>query len=154
MPLRALTFAPSPLCLPDDTPIGEVLQHMLAHRTNHVALSDIHGRHVGIISAHALLTQVLPASVRVEPGLADLGFAGDALPMLMTHFRSMASMSARTLVEPHESVLHTDTAIAEAALMLSRSPGPLPVLDDAGYLVGMLSARTLLSFIAAQASGH
>lgn len=154
MPLRALVFGSSPLNLPCHTPLGDVLQLMLTRQTNHVALSDPQGRYLGMISARALLTRVLPVSARVEQGLADLGFAGDALPMLVEHLREISALPAQTLLDPHEIVLHTDTALTEAALLLSRSLSPLPVLDAENRLVGMLSPRALLAFIAAQAAEH
>lgn len=151
MTLRALNFGPTPLSLPADTPVAEVLHRMLEQRINHVALTDAAGRFAGLVSARALLARVLPASARVDHGLADLAFAGDALPMLLTHFRELAPQPAAKLVDADGPVLRSDTPLTESALMLARSSGPLPVLDAQGRLAGVLSARALLAFLAAKA---
>lgn len=150
MTLRLLAYGPIPESLPADTPVAEVLALMLARNFNHVALRDGDGRYAGLVSARALLAQVVPASARVEQGLSDLAFAGDSLPMLLSHYRDLAQTSAASLAETGAPVLRGDTPLTETALLLSRSPTPLPVLDADGRLVGVVSPRTLLAFLAAQ----
>jgi CBS-domain-containing membrane protein len=124
---------------------------MLEQRINHVALRDAAGRFAGLVSAQALLGRIIPASARVDQGLADLAFVGDAQPMLITHFRDLAGEPASLLVDGKGSVLRSDTPLMESALMLSRSPGPLPVVDADGFLVGVLSSRAMLAYLANQA---
>lgn len=148
MTLRALAFGPSPLSLPAHTPVREVLAHMLAQRINHVALRGADGRFAGLVSVNLLLNRVIPASARVEYGLDDLAFVGDGLPMLTAHFRDIAQAPVASLLEEPGTVLRADTPLMEAALILSRGTGPLPVLDANGMLLGMLGARTLLAFLA------
>jgi CBS-domain-containing membrane protein len=151
MTLRALAYGPSPLSLSADTPVREVLRHMLEQRINHVALRGSDGRFAGLVSVQGLLSRIIPASARVDHGLADLAFVGDALPMLIAHFRDVAREPASVLADRGGRVLRSDTPIMEAALMLSRSPSPLPVVDADGFLVGVLSARSMLAFLGAQA---
>ena len=148
MTLRALAYGPSPLSLAVDSPAGEVLRHMLEQRINHVALRGADGRFAGLISVQTLLSRIIPASARIDHGLTDLSFVGEALPMLIAHFRDISQVPAASLVEGPGIVLRTDTPLMEAALMLSRSPGPLPVVDADGFLVGVLSSRAMLAFLA------
>ncbi|MEW5788369.1 MAG: CBS domain-containing protein [Pseudomonadota bacterium] len=154
MTLRALSHGPSPLSLAADTPAGQVLRHMLEQRINHVALRGPDGRFAGLVSVHSLLERIVPASARVEHGLDHLAFVGDALPMLIDHFRDIVHAPAGSLVEEGGPLLRTDTPIMEAALLLSRSGRPLPVLDANDLLVGVLSPRTLLAFLATQSEGR
>ena len=151
MTLRALAFGPSPLSLAADTPVGDVLKRMLEERINHVALRGTDGRFAGLVSVQSLLGRIIPASARVEHGLADLAFVGDALPMLLAHYRDIAQEPASALVSPGGTVLRANTPLMESALMLSRSQGPLPVVDADGFLVGVLSSRAMLGFLAHQA---
>lgn len=151
MTLRALAYGPSPLSLAADTPAREVLRRMLEQRINHVALRGTDGRFAGLVSVQALLSRIIPASARVDHGLADLAFAGDALPMLVAHFRDLAVAPAVSLADESITVLRVDTPLMEAALMLSRSQGPLPVVDADGFLVGVLSSRAMLAYLASQA---
>lgn len=148
MTLRALAYGPTSLSISADTPAREVLRHMLEQRINHVALRGNDGRFAGLVSVQNLLRRTIPASARMEHGLNDLAFVGDALPMLISHFRETVSAPAMSLVEQGGPVLRTDTPIMESALMLSRNPGPLPVLDADGFLAGILSPRALLAYLA------
>jgi CBS-domain-containing membrane protein len=151
MTLRALAYGPSPLSLAADTPAREVLRHMLEQRINHVALRGSDGRFVGLVSVQSLLARIIPASARIDHGLTDLSFVGEALPMLIAHFRDIAPAPASSLLDGPGAVLRSDTPLMESALMLSRSQGPLPVVDADGFLVGVLSARAMLAFLTNQA---
>lgn len=151
MTLRALAFGPSPLSLAADTPVREVLRRMLEERINHVALRGTDGRFAGLVSVQSLLNRIIPASARMDHGLADLAFVGDALPMLLAHFNEVVEQPASALVSEAGTLLRTDTPLMETALMLSRSQGPLPVVDADGFLVGVLSSRAMLGFLSHQA---
>jgi len=151
MTLQALAFGPSPQSLPADTPVVDALRHMLEQRFNHVALADEAGRFVGLLSVQAILHQIIPSSARVDHGLSDLAFAGDALPMLLDHFRQIGQVPAASLLSGPGTLLPSDTPLLEAALMLCRHSMPLPVVDAQGRLVGILSARTLLAYLNSRA---
>lgn len=151
MTLRALAFGPTPLSLAADTPVRGVLRRMLEERINHVALRGTDGRFAGLVSVQSLLSRIVPASARIDHGLADLAFVGDALPMLLAHYRDIAEQPASTLVNDQIIPLAADTPLMETALMLSRSQGPLPVVDADGFLVGILSSRAMLGFLLKQA---
>jgi CBS-domain-containing membrane protein len=150
MPLRALALSPRPLTLPADTPVRAALRLMFEQRINHVALVDVSGRFVGMAGIGVALEQVIPLSARTHQGLSDLAFVGDALPMLLDHYRKILDQPATLLVDPHAAPLRVNTPLMEAALLLTHAHGPLPVLDDQGALLGILSQRILMQFLANQ----
>lgn len=147
MPLRALALGSQPLTLPADAPVRTVLQAMFDKRTNHIPLVDAGGRYVGLASLAVALEKVVPASATAEHGLDDLAFVGDGLTMLQEHYGDLLAQSAEILIDPDAQALAITTPLMEAALLLSRASAPLPVLDELGSLVGMLSQRTLLQFL-------
>lgn len=151
MPLRAIALSSNPQVVAADASVRAVLGLMLEQQVDHVALVDAGGCFVGLASAGIALERVIPAAARTAHGLSDLAFAGDALPMLLDHYRDMLDQPASTLLDPRAATLHVATPLLEAALLLSRAPGPLPVLDDQGVLVGILSQRALMRYLAAQA---
>lgn len=153
MPLRALALGPKPLTLAATTSVREALAAMIGERVNHAAVVDGQGRFVGLASADVALARLIPTSAATEHGLADLAFVGDALPMLQDHYRKLLDLPATELIDPHIQPLASTTPMMEAALLLSRAHGPLPVVDAAGALVGILSQRTLLQFLHHQAGG-
>lgn len=150
MPLRALVLGSKPQSLPATTPVRAVLRLMFEQRVNHLVLVDAGGRFVGLAGIGVALEQVIPASAQAWQGLSDLAFVGDALPMLLDHYREILDQPATMLLDPHTEPLRVNTPLMETALLLARAHGPLPVLDDQGALLGILSQRGLLQFLASQ----
>ncbi|MDD5391198.1 MAG: CBS domain-containing protein [Gallionellaceae bacterium] len=150
MPLRAIALSSSPQIVAADTSVRVVLGLMLEQGVDHVALVDAGGRFVGLASVGVALERIIPFSARTPHGLNDLAFAGDALPMLLDHFRGILDQPATTLLDPRAETLHVATPLMEAALLLTHAQGPLPVLDDHDVLVGVLSQRALMRFLANQ----
>lgn len=151
MPLRALALGPQPLILSPETPVREVLRAMIERRINHVALVDGAGRFVGLADVAIALEKVVPASATAHHGLNDLAFVGDGMAMLLNHFRDLLEQPATTLMHEHAQTLTSATPLMEAALLLSRASGPLPVVDERGALQGVLSQRALMQFLASRA---
>ena len=52
----------------------------------------------------------------------------------------------------HTPPLDENCPLLEAALLLSNSLTPLPVVDSSGKLLGMLSRRGLLEYLAKEAA--
>lgn len=151
MPLRALVLATKPQTLAADTPVRAVLPLMFEQRINHVALVDAAGGFVGLASIGVALERVIPTSARTYHGLNDLAFVGDAQRMLLDHYRDILDQPATTLVDPLAAPLRVNTPLMEAALLLTRAQGPLPVVDERGALLGILSQRVLMQYLASQA---
>jgi CBS-domain-containing membrane protein len=105
------------------------------------------------VTIHDLLGAVLPMSARVQDGLTSLSFAGDALDMLIAHVRDMRTRTVAQLVRREVPTLQQDNGIMEAALLLYRQCMPLPVLDQEGRLLGMLSARHLMEYLSNKGAG-
>lgn len=149
MTLKTVPLLTQTACVDPDTTLSDTLRQMLARQTNHIPVcSD--GVWVGLVDIRAILGELLPVSARIEHGLPDLGFVGDGLSLLATHFRALKTRTVRELDLPALPTLREDTPILEAALMLYREGSPLPVLDPAGRLKGMLSRRSLLAHLAAR----
>lgn len=154
MPLRALALGSKPRTLAADTPVRDVLPLMFEQRINHVALVDKSGRLVGLASVGVALERVIPSSARTYQGLNDLAFVGDALRMLLDHYRDILDQPATTLIDPLTAPLRVNTPLMEAALLLTRAHGPLPVVDEQGLLLGILSQRGLLQYLAGESGAR
>jgi CBS domain-containing protein len=148
MNLRDLAMASAPQTLAVGASVRTVLEMMFEHRVNHVALVDGAGRFVGLAGIDAALNRVIPASARARQGLDNLAFAGDALPMLVDHYHALLDQPASLLIDLKVHPLPERTPLMEAALLLSRAHQPLPVVDDSGMLLGIISQRGLLQFFA------
>lgn len=149
MTIRSLSIVTSAITIAPETPVPDALQILLDKRINHVPVCDGE-RYVGLISVNDILQKLLPDGVDVPHGLPDLKFAGDAAPLLVSHFRRLREKKAVDVLG-HVHPLDENCPLLEAALLLSHSAMPLPVVDAGGKLVGMLSRRCLLEYLAREA---
>ena len=147
IPLTAPT-----LCLQPNTPQRDALRQLLEQGVNHAPVCESEAW-VGLVTIRDLLGELLPISARIEDGLTDLSFVGDAGAMLTAHLKDMEQRPIAALVRRDVPTLKRDQSLMESALLLYRHAMPLPVLASDGHLLGMLSARALLGFLADQAGG-
>lgn len=150
MTIEAIPLIPPTLCLRPDSTQLEALHKLLEQGVNHAPVCDGEAW-VGVVTIRDLLGEVLPVSARMEHGLADLGFVGDAAAMLTAHLKDMGQRKLAELIRRDVPTLRRDHRLMDAALLLYQQAMPLPVLDADGRLLGMLSARALLRYLSEKA---
>ena len=148
MSIKNIPYCPPTASLKPEASVLDALRLMLDKQINHVPLCDDSGGFAGIVSTNQILHELIPASARVEHGLDNLSFAGDALGMLIGRLRDLERRPAAAVANRNVPVLSEDTPILEAALLLTQSTAPLPIVSADGRLLGMLSRRILLTFLA------
>ncbi|MGD9787224.1 MAG: HPP family protein [Sulfuricellaceae bacterium] len=151
MTIAAVPLSPEGFCLDPDASLMDALRLMLDKGINHVPVCDPEG-FVGIVGINDILLELIPVSARVEHGLADLTFAGDAIRLLAAHVEDLKHRPVKERVKKGQ-VLDENCPLLEAALLLSQVPSPLPVVGAQGEFRGMLSRRALLSYLVAQEEG-
>jgi len=147
MTVRALPICPPTLTLAPEATVAEAMSMMIQREVNHIPLCTADGRFAGLISSNAILRALIPASARAEHGVENLNFLGDAMPMLLDHLRDNADRPVRDLADADVMAVRQDTHLLEAAHHLSRTTAPLPVVNEDGKLLGMLSRRMLLTYL-------
>lgn len=145
MTIQQIPLMP-PVCIaPGSSPVDAL--HLLVKRGfNHLPVCA-DGKLLGLLGINDLLLQIIPFSARIEGGLTDLRFAGDAQGLISSMLEQLKSRTVDSIMHQPEIVLSEDCPILEAALLLSKHNSPLPVLDRQGMLRGMLSRRALLSYL-------
>jgi len=151
MTIQSIPYYPPTTGLRPESSLLDALKLMLEKHINHLPLCDDKGHFAGIVSTQSILSELIPVSARVEHGLADLKFAGDATRLLSSHLHSLEHRTVGEFAEKHMPVLEEDCPLLEAALLLSQNTSPLPVIGKDGKLRGMLSRRTLLAYLVQQA---
>ena len=150
MTIETIPLIPPTLCLRPDSTQLEALRKLLEQGVNHAPVCD--GEiWVGLVTIRDLMGEVLPVSARMEHGLDDLSFVGDAAAMLSAHLRDMERRTVAELIRRDVPTLRRDHRLMETALLLYQQATPLPVLGVDGRLQGMLSARALMQYLADEA---
>ncbi|MDD5330944.1 MAG: CBS domain-containing protein [Sulfuricella sp.] len=151
MPIKAIPFYPPDICLQPDASPADALRLMLERGIDHAPICDRDGRFIGIIGTTAILRVLIPVSAQAQGGLSNLRFAGDAVSLLTAHLRDLERLTVGEFARKDLPVLREDSPILEAALLLTQHSAPLPVLDEGGRLLGLLSRRALLAHLVQQA---
>jgi len=127
-----------------NTPVSEIVTLLIDRALRAVPVVDTDRRVVGIITDGDLLTRdVMDLSVEVQR----------ALPLMerAAQIETLADQPHRAtdLMTPNPITLPTTTPLAQAAaVMADRKLKRMPVVDDQGRLVGMVSRYDLLKTVA------
>ena len=151
MSIQSIPYCPPTIGLRPESSLLDALKLMLEKHINHVPLRDDNGKFAGIVSTQSILSELIPASARIEHGLSDLKFAGDAIRLLSSRLHDLEHRTVGEFAKKNVPVLDEECPILEAALLLSQSTAPMPVIGKDGTLLGMLSRRTLLAYLVQQA---
>jgi len=135
-----------PICITPDHSALDALQLLIDYKFNHLPVC-LDSKFLGLLSINDLLLQAIPTSAKIEGGLTDLSFAGDAVGLLSSMLDQLKLLNAGSIMHSPAVTLPENCPLLEAALLLSKSDSPLPVLDEQGKLRGMLSRRVLLSYL-------
>lgn len=154
MSIQTLSLIQPDLTLLPQALVEDALHGMLTHHINHLAICDETGHFVGMVSSNSLLNELVPPSARVDHGLTDLSFAGDAVTMLSERLYVLKRKPIGTLIDRNISAHRLEAPILELALLLSRSCSPIPIVDKNGVLLGLVSRRVLLAFVNDKSNGR
>jgi CBS-domain-containing membrane protein len=122
----------------EDTPFKEIVDLLEAHEINAVPVVDNFDRVVGVVSSADLVPKI--------------EFAGDDEHLRLFENRhtrqargkAHATAAGELMNAPAVTVMSTTSLVAAARVMESGELKRLPVVDDLGRLVGMVTRRDLL----------
>ena len=122
----------------EDTPFKEIVDLLEAHEINAVPVVDGFDRVVGVVSSADLVPKI--------------EFAGDddhlrlfeAKHTRCARGKAHATAAGDLMNAPAVTVMGTTSLVASARIMESANLKRLPVVDDLGRLVGMVTRRDLL----------
>ncbi|NPV07738.1 MAG: CBS domain-containing protein [Anaerolineae bacterium] len=133
-----------PVAVLPDTPLAEVARLLLSSRFTSVPVVDQSGTVVGIVAdADFLRWPELALCLRRPEALTD-----DAVVCLLEELAAVGH-TAKEIMTGEVVTVSQGRSLAEAAsLMVQRNVKTLPVVDDEGRLVGMLSRSDVIRQVA------
>jgi len=131
--------------------VADAIQRMLDDRVSDLPVVDASGKLLGMFRLDRLYATLLPKAALIGYGVPDLAFVSDTLGQLREKMREIEDLAVQDFVVRPAHVVHPDTPPLELVLLLHQGINNIPVLDRAdGRLVGMVSARDLLTALHAQ----
>ncbi len=132
--------------LKDTDSVADATRRMLDDRVSDLPVIDASGKLIGMFKLDRLLAGLLPKAALVGYGMPDLTFVSDTLAELRDRMREIDAHPVRDFAVRPDHVVHPDTTPVEIVLLLYRGAGNVPVVArDSGQLIGMVSARDVLS---------
>lgn len=142
-----------PVLHPDDT-VAKALDLLVANKMLAMAVVERDGRYLGMFGKHKLFGLLLPAVVAADEDvpvmahLPDLSFLSDELDDLERRFQTVGNQTVGDHADNTVPVLHPDSPLMEALLLLFRTRNFLPVVDrKTGMLAGIVSSWDALARI-------
>jgi CBS domain-containing protein len=148
MSVRAIMTA-EPLTLRADETIGHAVELLLQHRFIVLPVVDDRDCYLGQFDVWDLLGLLLPKAATLDKHLLpDLKFVADNLPELQARLGGLRDQPVGPIARPDLPLLRPDTPVTEALLQFYRHRSPLPVVEEGGRLVGILSYWDAIAAVA------
>ena len=128
--------------------VGVALRRMLDESLPDLPVIDASGALLGMFKLVELYATLLPKAALLGHGVPDLAFVSNTLGQLRERMHEIEDDPVRNYVVKPDHVIHPETPPLEIVLLLYQGAHNVPVVDrDSGRLVGMVSARDLLTAI-------
>lgn len=140
--------------LKDSDTVAEAMRRMLDDRVTDLPVIDAAGCLIGVFKLDRLYAALLPKAALIGFGMEDLAFASDTVGQLRERMREIEGEPVRAYSIKPQHVVHPDTTPLELVLLLHQGVNNIPVVErDSCRLVGMVSARDLLTALHAGSAG-
>lgn len=139
-------------------PISKAIALFQQQRLKSLPVVDANDVLVGTLSIYDVLELLLPASLRPalegqDGAVFDLSFMTDSLTAMQDKFAELDATPISKAVKHNVPVIHSDTPMMEAVLLLVQNRTDLPLVErDSGKLECMLSAPDLLQVLHGEAA--
>lgn len=144
---------PRPLTVRPETPVSELARQMYHSRRSSVPVVDHDGRVVGIVTMTDLVVRNanlhFPRYLKILDSVVYLESTKEFEEELR---KVLASTAGELMTSPARTVRIGSDAGDAAAELFERKITALPVVDDSGRLVGLLSQYEFLKLIAQDAA--
>lgn len=140
---------PNVITITTKATVDEAIRLIVECEIRAVPILDDNKKFLGLFGLHSLMDDLLPVAARLEDGVEDLGFVVDGAPGAAKRIRKLGPQLAIKHVEELDAhkVLTPDVHMLEAIRRLSKYGSPLPVVDQDGKFVGLVSEQSCLSHL-------
>ena len=129
----------------EDDPVSTAIDFMVERHMGLVPVVDRDEVYVGEISGDRLMHAMLPQMLRVVRGIKRASYLRESLEDMEERLHDLGRQPIGSLIDRHVPVVHPDTPLIDAILLLSQNHNVVPVVDpESGKLLGAISFFTVL----------
>lgn len=142
---------PNPVTVSPDEPFAELVAKLLASPQAKAAVLDAENRVVGVVGVHDVLRKIVPHYLDLDQKLMEVMHEGYAEERLLR----LTDVVARDLMTAKvDCVSPDDTMIKAVSLIVEKRRKSLPVIDDKGRFIGIVTRRGILQRIVSSSGLH
>jgi CBS-domain-containing membrane protein len=143
MTCRTLMAAPAATVAPEDA-IGAAAARLAAGALPALPVIAADGRYLGLFGRRELLALLLPRAAALGGGDEDLAWMDESLPEMAGRFGRAASGPVASHLA-RAPALGPDAGAAEAVRLLAKGAPLVPIVDERGMLLGIVTADLVLA---------
>lgn len=143
-------ISPPPAVLAKSDSVSHAVSLLITHRFTTLPVTDAKGHYAGVFGVKELIALLLPRAARLGNDLGELNFVSDTIADLRVRLGSLGKEPVSKHMAAQRTV-RAETSLVEALLLLYRGECCLPVVDEAGKLIGLVSGTDAVARIAEQA---
>jgi CBS domain-containing protein len=130
---------------PEDT-VPTAFRLMKKFGMRNLPVVDGDGCFLGVFSTVHLIELLLPVAATVEGGLTDLSFVHDSLDDIRERYQNVENHKVGDFIESeHVPVVHTETSLVEAMLLLYKHRTHVTVVEEStNKVVGVITVNGIL----------
>lgn len=138
-------MAPIKVDLFADELVGNVIDFMVEKHMGLVPVAERDGTFCGLISGEGLIQHLIPRTLStVSHGFNRASFFDESAADMQARLEALRHKTVGEMVDRDARVAHPDTPLIDALMMIRDKQYVVPVVDDAGKLVGAISFFSIL----------
>ena len=136
--VRAYTVSPT-------TTVAEAIDVLQKQGVRCLPVVDGQKQFMGWFSFQQVFRSILPAAVMMEGGLDNIDFVFGTAPGAAKKLRKIEQLTVAEVMARDYATAQADTPTWEMLRLLIKYGSPLPVVEDDGRFLGIISDQSVLS---------
>jgi CBS domain-containing protein len=129
----------------DDAPLSTAIDFMVEKHMGLVPVVDRNEAFVGQLSGDRLMRAMLPKAFTYVRGVDNVSYVRESREELRERLDELRNNPVGSIIDRNVTVVHPDTSITEAVLLMSKNQNVIPVVEEGTEkLLGAISFFTVL----------
>jgi len=137
-------MAPIKTSLYTDEQAGGVIDFMVEKHMGLVPVIERTGEFAGLISGDSLMEFMLPKTLAAMDSVTNASYLDETADEMLERLESIRQRTIGELIDRKVDVVHPDTPLIDALMMIKHHQYVVPVVDDDRMLLGAISFFSVL----------
>ena len=141
----------NPVTVSPDEPFTELVAKLLSSPQAKAAVLDAERRVIGVVGVHDVLRKIVPHYLDLDQKLMEVMHEGYVEERLL---RLTGLVAGDLMTAKVDCVTLDDTMIKAVSMIVEKRRKSLPVIDDEGRFIGIVTRRSILERVVSSSGLH